>query len=1121
MDCPQCGSANPEDHNYCGACGSPLPLHCKACGSESTGKKFCGNCGAALTGSAGAEERQTAGSRPSAAIERRQLTLLFCDLVGSTALAARLDPEDLREIIGTYHRCCAEVVGRYGGMVAKYMGDGVLAYFGYPQAHENDAECAVRAALALVDAVGLLPGGSHAALQVRIGLATGLVVVGDLIGAGASQEQGVVGDTPNLAARLQVVAEPGTVVISQTTRQLLGSRFEYAELGSRELKGFANAVPVWRVLRESNTAREALQTARLRPLVGRDPELALLLDRWEKVKEGEGQVVLVSAEPGVGKSSLAHALSERLSREESARIFYYCSPFHGSSALYPVLDQLQRAAEFSQGDAPAAKLGKLEILMDRIGTTREIVPLLQYLLSISGGERHPQHDLSPQQQMQATLNALSDLFADLARTRPVLIVAEDLHWIDPTSLALLDLLTRRVPTLPVLLMMTFRPEFSPAWTGDHISTLALNRLSRRQTWELLKQVTGEKPVPEEVLDQIVAKTDGIPLFIEELTKAVLESGVLRDAGDRYELVHPAPAMAIPTTLRDSLMARLDRLAPVKEVAQIGAAIGRRFSYELLAAISPLPDDELRKALHQLAEAGLIFASGVPPRADYTFKHALVQDTAYDSLLRVRRRLLHSQIAKALAEQFPEVGTAQPELLAHHYTMAGECERAVEHWLKSGRRATERSTGREAISHLEKALEVLQMLPESAERNKKELGIRVALLTPTIAIKGYGSLETEQAAAKARQIAEKAGDDAQIFPVRYAEWAVNIVRGKMISARDLAERYFAQAMRQSDTTPVVVGHRMLGTTLANLGELAPAREQLETCVSLYDPKLHASSAFIYGHDSRVSALVYLALTVLVQGNTREGLEAGRRAVAHAEETGHPNTQGVALCLGGCLISEIIADPPGVRDYARKAIALSEERGLGMWLTTARIFEAWLMAQEGHPEEAIPRITKALDGLKAVGVKMCQPYFLGLLARVYGDAGQIEAGLGALDEALALVRESGERVWEADLQRVRGELHLARAGADAETAAAAFEQAIGTARSQGARFWELRAATSLGRLWLSQGKRSDARDLLTPLCRSFTDEGEIPDIASARTLLGKLGRSTAEADLQTDDRFSAQP
>ncbi|HET7595279.1 MAG TPA: AAA family ATPase, partial [Stellaceae bacterium] len=558
MDCPSCGGAN------------------------APGNKYCGNCGAALSGAVPRARPAATALGPGDA-ERRQLTLMFCDLVGSTALSARLDPEDMREVIGAYHRCCAEVVERHGGMIGKYMGDGVLALFGYPRAQEDDAERAVRAGLAVVEAVGrLAPRGG--AVQVRVGIATGLVVVGDLLGEGG-REQGVVGETTNLAARLQALAEPGTVVIAQTTRQLVGELFEYANLGSQDLKGFAEPAQAWRVIRESggHSRFEALRTRSFRPLIGRNIEIALLLDRWEKAQSGEGQVVLLVGQPGVGKSRLAHAMAKQLAEPDLPQLHYYCSPFHANSALYPILEQLKRAAGFAHDDTADDRLTKLEALADRFGQSRDAIPLLAHLMSISGGERYPPPVMERQQQKETTLATLSGLIVRAARRQPLLIVAEDLHWIDPTSLELLELLVGRIAKLPILLIATFRPEMVVKWTGEHVTAATIRRLSRRQSQELLHRLTDDKPIPAAISGQILERTDGIPLFIEEMTKSVMESGVLQDAGDHYELSRSAPLTAIPTTLRDSLMARLDRLADVKSVAQVGAAIGRSFSYELLAA----------------------------------------------------------------------------------------------------------------------------------------------------------------------------------------------------------------------------------------------------------------------------------------------------------------------------------------------------------------------------------------------------------------------------------------------------------------------------------------------------------------------------------------------------------
>ena len=835
------------------------------------------------------------------------------------------------------------------------------------------------------------------------------------------------------------------------------------------------------------------------PLVGRISEIELLLDRWNKATDGEGQVVILSSQPGIGKSRLTRALAERLAGQNFVRLQYFCSPYHRNSALHPVIQQFQHAAGLSMDDPVEMKLRKLEFLMRRFGH-RDAMPLLAHLLSIPTGNQYPAVSTDPEERRRAVLIQLVEMLVGLADVQPVLIIAEDIHWIDPTSLEFLQRLIPHIRGLRVLMIVSLRPEFALHWTGDNVTTLTLSGLNPQQSSDLVRQLTQNKPLPNEILDQIVARTDGVPLFIEELTKAVVELGVLLDKGDRYEIGQINPATVIPTTLRDSLLARLDRLARVKEVAQIGAVIGREFSYELFSAVLPIPARELRNALRQLTEAGLLFVRGRPPRSDYTFKHTLVQETAYDSLLRSRRVFLHGQIANALHNQFPDLSAAQPELVAHHYTQAGDADPAVEYWLKAGRRATERSTGAETINHLEKALEILQTLPDSAKRERKELELRIALVTPTISVKGYGSLETGQVIARARAIAEKVGEARQLFPVMYGEWAFNLVSGRIQASRQLAEQYVRVAQQQADTVPLLVGHRMLGTSFASVAELSLAREQFERALALYDPQLHKSSAFIYGQDSRVSSLTFLALTLLIQGAPKDAIAASRRALDYADEMKHPNTQGVALCLAGALFQEICRNLPEANKYTTETIELARNRNLGLWLIAARVFEFWLLGQQGHLKEAIAGMRDTLEGLKASGIYLIRSHFVGLLAELYHTAGEPVEGLAVIDEAFSVAHETGERMWEADLYRIKGDLLLALARTDA--AESCFAKAIEIARPQGARLWELRASLSLAQSRINQRNDKQVREMLEPLLRSFGDNSEVHDVARAAQLLKQL-------------------
>ena len=777
--------------------------------------------------------------------ERRQVTVMFSDLVGSTALSARMDPEDLREVISAYQKCVAETVKRFGGFVAKYMGDGVLVYFGYPQAHEDDAERAVRAGLELINTVGGLK--SSTPLRTRVGIATGLVVVGDLIGSGAAQEQAVVGETPNVAARLQAIAEPNTVVIAESTRKLLGNLFDVEDLGAQGLKGIGGPVRAWAVLRPASVESrfEALHASGLTELVGREEEIELLLRRWSKAKTGEGQVVLLSGEPGIGKSRLTATLLERLATEPHTRLRrYFCSPQHTDSAFYPIISQMERAAGFVHDDIPQARLDKLDMMLAQTSTSKQDVALFAEMLSLPNDGRYPANDLAPEQRRQRTLEALTTQVAKLASQRPVLMIFEDAHWTDPTSLEAFGRVVDRLRTLRVLLVVTFRPEFEPPWAGrPYVTFLAINRLGEREILAMIEGVIGNKPLPANIRQDIIERTDGIPLFVEEMTKAVLEAGS-EGASQQTAAAIPSPTLAVPASLQASLMARLDRLGPAKEIAQIGAAIGREFSHALLATVARKPEAELALALDRLIAAGLLFRQGMPPHATYLFKHALVQDAAYGTLLREPRRALHARIAETLESQFTEIAENQPELLARHCTEAGLIEKAAGLWGKAGQRSLERSALVEAAEQITRALSQIAALPATPALRREQIKLQVALITPLIHVKGYAAPDTKAAAEQARLLIEQAealgepsDDPLLLFAVLYSVWAANYVTANGNALCGLAAQFLALAEKQSATAPLLIGHRMMGISCACTGNIAKARAHFDYAMALYDPVAH--------------------------------------------------------------------------------------------------------------------------------------------------------------------------------------------------------------------------------------------------------------------------------------------
>jgi len=1047
---------------------------------------------------------------PPTEAERRQLTVLFCDLVDSTALAGQLDPEELREVVRAYQDTCAKVIARFEGHIAQYLGDGLLVYFGYPLAHEDDAQRAVRAGLGMIDAVGQLntrltqERGVH--LAVRLGIHTGLVVVGD-VGGGARQEQLALGETPNVAARLQGIAVPNTLVISAATFQLLGGFFACQSLGLQCLRGLPQALEVYQVLSES-TARSRLEAAGstgLTPLVGREPEVALLRERWAQVKDSLGQVVLLSGEAGIGKSRLVQVLQAHVAAEPQAWLTpCQCSPYHQNTALYPMIDLLERITlRFEREESPPQKLRKLEGFMVQYGLPlAETVPLFAALLSLPLGADYAPLTGSPAQQKQQTLHALLTILLRIAAQQPVLFVMEDLHWVDPSTLELLSLLADQGPTARILALFTFRPDFSSPWTGrGHLTQVTLTRLPRRQAVEMTSQVVHGKTLPTEVVEQVVAKTDGVPLFVEELTKMVLESGLLREREERYELRGPLLPLAIPATLHDSLMARLDRLATVKALAQLGATLGREFAYELLRAVSPWDEATLRQGLQQLVEAALLYQQGLPPQATYLFKHALIQEVAYQSLLRSTRQQYHQRIAQVLEAQFPDRAEMQPELVAYHYTEAGLAEQALGYWQRAGQHANDRSAYLEAVSHFTTGIALLTALPETPAHTQQALTLYLALGAALQITKGFVAPEAEHAYAHARALSQQVGETPELVPVLYGLWQFYVVRPQYHTARELGDTLLRLAHRTHDPAVAVIAHDTLGWTWLLMGVLPTALQHEEEAIARYTPDQRRAPVFRMGYDPGVACRIGAAMTLWLLGYPAQALVHIRNALTLAHELAHPYTLAIAWWWAA-LLAQFRRDVPAVYEQAEACIALTTAQDFPHWAAVGASLRGWARAMQGAGEEGLAQVRQGIAALRATGAALHIPYLCTLLADVSGRLGHIAESLQALAEAHTIVERHAERYWEAEVCRLRGVMLLLQTMPPQAEAETWLQQALAVARRQQAKSLELRAAMSLACLWRQQDKSIEAYDLLAPIYGWFTEGFDTADLQEAQVLLDAL-------------------
>ena len=1002
--------------------------------------------------------------------ERRPLTVLFCDLVGSTGLTMLLDPEEMGDLTRRFQDAAAGAIARFDGFVDRFMGDGMLAFFGYPRAQENAAERAVRAGLAIIEATGLLTTPQGAPLAVRVAVASGVAFIGGMMAHGGAREQVAAGEVLNLAARLQQVAPANSVAVSAGTRELLHGLFELADLGLHDLKGLEGKVPAWQVLRERALATrfEASDGRAVSPLVGREAEAALLARRWAAACEGEGQLVLLSAEAGLGKSRLMHELREHAAARPHLTVRYQCSPMHTNSALHPVSAQLRFASGIGREDEPKDQLAKLAALL-RQGTEdiAEALSLLAGLLSIPTAIPTALSDamaeLSAEQVKQRTLKVLIEQMLGLARHQPLMVLVEDAHWMDPTTQELMSLAVNAIKDVPVLILITYRPEFQHRWGGlPHATTLRLGRLTRPETRMLVTHVAGGKELPREVVDLVIARTDGVPLFVEELTKAVLGLGVLVEQEGRYVLKGSLSGLAIPATLRDSLLARVEGLASAKEVAQIGAVLGREFRRAHLAAMAAIDDAAIEEGVGKLMEEELIHQHGSRALVSYVFKHALVQEAAYHTLVQARRRQLHARCAEILLQLSPELVEEQPEILAQHYAAAGNFLAAAEHWLLAGRRAARHSAHLEAIGHLRAGLAALEEVEESDRSRELELLLELELGVPLIATQGYAARETGAAWDRARVLAEQRDDGERLAQALYGLWAARASDGHVRQALGTAERVIGIAERIHDPEIGLVGGRIRGLTWFMLGDLAAARADLERTIAGYEATRHAALAFRFGQDPRVSARAVLATVLALEGEPEAAREMGRLATEEARALRHTNSQAYSLAYGACMAAWMQGDPGETAVLAEQLALLARENRMRLWGAYGNSFRGWALVESGRVAAGLALIEEALASFRDVGSGIYEPMHRGLYAAALARAGRPGAAGAAIEEAYAEARRREEIRCLPELLRLKARIALAGRPGDEAAAELALASAIEAAREHRLPLWEAKAKADLGGL-----------------------------------------------------------
>jgi class 3 adenylate cyclase/predicted ATPase len=1048
--------------------------------------------------------------------ERRPLTVMFCDLADSTSLSTRLDPEDLQGVIRSYQDLCGRTIRAYDGFIAKYMGDGILVYFGYPKSLERSAERALRSALAIVEGMAELNRtvGRQKGIEiaVRIGIATGIVVVGEIVGEGLAQERMVTGEAPNLAARLQGIARRNGIVVGPLTKELAGNVFAYESLGAQELRGINGTVSAWGVTGlASAVAQEPGEPdtaggVAVPYLVGRDEETALLRRAWQSTKEERrGRVVTISGEAGIGKSVLVDGLSAVVRAEGLPRTVFRCSLYHTNSPFHPVIEHLQRLAGWHPTDVPEVRLAKLETVLGRYSRPlAETVPPIAALLSLPLPEdRYPALGLTPQQQKQRTQDALIALTLDEAERRPLLQVWEDLNWADPSTLEFLGLLIEQAPTAALLMVLTMRPDFVPPWSGHtYITSITLDRLERTHTEAMIARIAA-KPLPAEVVDHIVAKTDGVPLYVEELTKTILVSDVVRDVGTRFELTGPLSSLAIPGTLQESLMARLDRLPRVREIAQIGSVLGREFAYEMLSGLSAISESSLRQGLKQLVESELFYQRGRPPRETYIFKHALVRDAAYESLLKSQRQDLHARIAEAIEERFPESLKTRPEILAHHLSQAGLHERAVRHWRVAGELAVHRSANVEAIAHFSKALEALAAQPGGRERDATELALQMALAVPLMATKGLSDVAVERAYDRAQALCDELGEFDTLFAVLRGLWNCYLARGELQRTQALAVRIAALADDRKGPLETALAHRAIASTQFFLGNFAQALDEADQAIAIADSMEASDSGranlFLYGERPGIVSRLYSGWALWFLGFADRAVGRFDEALALAESLGHAHSVAFALAFAAHMRNNR-RDYAQALQYAESAYDIASRHQMPLWLAEGAIAKGFAQANVGLHSEGIENLRSGIASLKRIGDWHQRTQWLGLLA-----AAQLEAGLHA--DALATLKEgqeaaavTEERYYAPELQRLMGAVLTKQS--DLDKAEECFREALRTAKHLGAKTLELRAATSLARLWSEQSKHAEAREMLAPLYSSFTEGFGTFDLKEAKAVLDDL-------------------